>query len=326
MIDTDVLIVGAGPAGSACAWRLKQLGVDCLMMDKASFPRCKRCAGWVNPELFPALGISPSEYPYTLSSYERFNFSVKGLNLTLKTQQYGIRRWDFDRWMVERSGVELVSHHVRKIEQISDRYVIDEQFRGKYLIGAGGTHCPVRRTLFSSQASPAPKGLIIAKEEEFQYPIRDMTCRVWFFEDGLSGYSWYFPKSDGYLNVGIGGSARGIKKSDKTLDNYWAAHIQRLAEIGLVTDHHYHPGGHSYFLRSGMLSPHHNQAYLVGDALGIATLDMGEGITPSVQSGILAAESIATGKSYKPKTIPRYSLPSILRLRWKNTERLNLAK
>lgn len=315
MIEKEVLIVGAGPAGAACAWRLRHLGVDCLLLDKASFPRYKLCAGWVNPGLFQSLEISPEDYPYTLTTYDKFHFSVKGLILSIRTKQYGIRRWEFDRWMVERAGVELVNHQVRQITKSGEKYLIDGQFQAKYLVGAGGTHCPVRQALFSPPAAPSPKGLIIAKEEEFQYPITDTACRVWFFEDGLSGYSWYFPKSDGYINVGIGGSARGIKESGKTLDHYWAAHIRRLARIGLVTEHDYHPKGHSYYLHSGMVNPQSNHAFLVGDALGLATVDMGEGITPSIQSGILAAESIAAGRPYRPDRIPRYSLPSILRLR-----------
>lgn len=315
MIEKDVLIVGAGPAGSACAWRLKQLGIECLLLDKTSFPRHKLCAGWVNPDLFSTLGLSPEEYPYSLTTYENFLFSIKGLNLNMKTKQYGIRRWDFDRWMVERSGVELYVHQVRQIENTGDMFVIDGQYWAKYLVGAGGTHCPVRQALFSPPNSSSPKGLIIAKEEEFLCPIRDTTCRVWFFEGGLSGYSWYFPKSDGYVNVGIGGSVKGIKKRSKTLGYYWAAHIRRLAELGLVSDHHYDPSGHSYYLRSGMLSPQFDRALLVGDALGMATVDMGEGIVPSIQSGILAAESIATGKPYRPNVISKYSFPSIIRLR-----------
>jgi flavin-dependent dehydrogenase len=41
------------------------------------------------------------------------------------------------------------------------------------------------------------------------YPFSDERCHLWFFEDGLPGYAWYVPKADGYLNVGIGGSAHG---------------------------------------------------------------------------------------------------------------------
>lgn len=315
MIQKDVLIVGGGPAGAACAWRLQQSGLDCLILDKASFPRYKLCAGWVNPSLFRSLEITPDAYPHVLTRYSTFIFSIKGVKIHLKTQQYAIRRWEFDEWLLKRSGVESVVHQVENIELDGDGYIIDDQYRAKFLVGAGGTHCPIRRSLFASQTPLHTKGLIIAKEEEFQYPLKDDRCHVWFFDDGLSGYGWYFPKADGHLNVGIGGTAAGLKAKGQTLNQHWERFIHQLDEQGLVTGHDFAPMGSSYYLRSGSLEPRRGNAFLVGDALGMATLDMGEGITPSVQSGLLAAEAIATGKPYTPHRIPRYSLPSILRLR-----------
>ncbi len=49
MIERDVIIVGGGPAGSSCAWRLARHGVKPLVLDRASFPRLKLCAGWITP-------------------------------------------------------------------------------------------------------------------------------------------------------------------------------------------------------------------------------------------------------------------------------------
>ncbi|HOV06688.1 MAG TPA: hypothetical protein PLV27_05460, partial [Anaerolineaceae bacterium] len=56
-------------------------------------------------------------------------------------------------------------------------------------------------------------------------------------------------------------------------------------------------------------------AFLVGDATGVATLDMGEGISPSIQSGLHAAEAIIQGTPYTLTGIPRYSWLSLLQLR-----------
>src|SRR3989442_7761579 len=63
-MDTcDVLIVGGGPAGSACAWKLRQAGLDVVVMDAAVFPRDKVCAGWITARVLEALGIYAAEYP-----------------------------------------------------------------------------------------------------------------------------------------------------------------------------------------------------------------------------------------------------------------------
>ena len=57
MIETDVLIVGGGPAGSTLARALRRSGLDVTVMDKAEFPRDKVCAGWVTPAVFEELEI-----------------------------------------------------------------------------------------------------------------------------------------------------------------------------------------------------------------------------------------------------------------------------
>ena len=62
-MDTcDALIVGGGPAGSTCAWKLRQAGLDVLVMDAAVFPRDKLCAGWITPPVVAELDLDPEAY------------------------------------------------------------------------------------------------------------------------------------------------------------------------------------------------------------------------------------------------------------------------
>ena len=62
-MDTcEVVIVGGGPAGSSCAWRLRQAGFDVVIVDKAVFPRHKVCAGWITPPVLDELQIDLHEY------------------------------------------------------------------------------------------------------------------------------------------------------------------------------------------------------------------------------------------------------------------------
>ena len=57
MTASDVIVVGGGPAGSACARTLRHAGLDAVVIDRAAFPRDKVCAGWITPQVIAAAGI-----------------------------------------------------------------------------------------------------------------------------------------------------------------------------------------------------------------------------------------------------------------------------
>jgi flavin-dependent dehydrogenase len=314
MIHHDVLIVGGGPGGAACAGHLRQGGADCLVLDQQPFPRFKPCAGWVTPELLRDLQITPDEYPLGLTTFRSFEISLRGWHFRLPSRQYAIRRVEFDDWLLRRSGAPLAQHSVKNIVATNDGYEIDGQYAARWLVGAGGTHCPVNRALFEPVRPRDQHALIVAMEEEFRYPFSDARCRLWFLENRLPGYAWYVPKTGGWVNVGVGGSAAQLKTSGDNLKRHWNLLVENLARLGLVKDHDYHPTGHSYYLRQPPVDIRRGNALLVGDALGLATGDMGEGIGPAVRSGLLAAETILNGTPYTIKSIPRYSLPSMLGL------------
>lgn len=191
-------------------------------------------------------------------------------------------------------------------------YLIDGEFQAIYLVGAGGTYCPVRNVLFKAPIVRQAKDQIVAMEEEFQYPVSENQCQLWFLENGLPGYSWYVPKSGGYVNVGVGGKVYDLKRKNDTIQRHWGLVVSHLEEVGLIKGHDYQPAAHTYYVRNSDQKVHSGNAYLVGDSAGLATRDMGEGIGAAIKSGLLAAESIITGKEYNPHSIPKYSFWSIL--------------
>jgi len=316
MEQYDVLIVGGGPAGAACAWKLQQAGARVLVLDKEAFPRSKPCAGWVTPEVWKDLEIQPGDYPHGLTVFDALHISIRGLPLIRPGRQYAVRRVEFDAWLLQRAGAPVAHHEVRKISEAEGGYTVDGTWYGKWLVGAGGTHCPVYHRLFKPHQGRRAEASIVAMEQEFRYPWKDGRCHLWFLGNGLPGYAWYVPKVGGWLNVGVGGMVEKMKARGGSIQQHWQSLLQKLDRLGLVQGHAFQPLSHVYFLNREQLQVQRGRALLIGDAAGLATLDMGEGIGPAIRSGILAAEAILQGRSYSPSSIAPYSLlPAILRKR-----------
>ena len=150
----DVLIVGGGPAGSSCAAKLHAAGLAVLLLDKAAFPRDKPCAGWITPEVITALQLDVDEYRRGRIWQPIYGFrsGLIGHGEVLVTYpqpvSYGIRRCEFDSYLLQRSGaVCQVDHPVTAIERRGDEWVVNNRFSAPVLVGAGGHFCPVARLL-----------------------------------------------------------------------------------------------------------------------------------------------------------------------------------
>jgi flavin-dependent dehydrogenase len=303
----DVLIVGGGPAGSAAAWKLKRAGVDVLVLDKELFPRLKLCAGWITPEVVRELQMDVAAYPHRFLTFERLHVHIKGLHFRVPSVQHSIRRFEFDAWLLERSGAPVVQHAVRTIRAEADGYVIDDAFRCRYLIGAGGTRCPVYRTLFRDLNPRASELQTVTLEHEIEYDWKDPGCHLWFFDKGLPGYSWYVPKQNGWLNVGIGGMAERMKASGEDIKGHWARFTGTLDRT-IAPGARYEPSGYSYYLRGRVEVVRRDNAFITGDAAGLATRDMAEGIGPAIRSGLRAADSITAKTPYRLDDVTGASL------------------
>lgn len=303
----DVIVVGGGPAGSACAARLVAAGRDVLVLDREDFPRRKLCAGWITPEVVSDLELDPDTYPHRFNTFDGIVVHVKGMTFTLSNPQHSIRRFEFDAWLLERCGATVVRHNVRDVREDDGSYVVDDVYTARYLVGAGGTRCPVYRCLFRD-ANPRTTELQAATfEQEFPYQWHDERCHLWFFDRGLPGYSWYVPKADGYLNCGLGAMARRLKSRGEDVRQHWRHFTQVLERDGLVTGFEYTPKGYSYFLRGNVGTVRLRNAFITGDAVGLATRDLAEGIGPAVRSGQRAAEAIVSGGAYRLDDLQEYS-------------------
>ncbi len=162
--------MGGGPAGSACARRLHEAGLDVLVLDRASFPRSKPCGGWITPPVLDLLQLAPEEYAVgrTLQAFTGFRTGAIG-GPALETDygqavSFGILRTEFDRFLLERSGARLrTGFPVSCLRRDGDSWIVDEQVTASVLVGAGGHFCPVARLLSEPRPGgsqgPCPGGL-----------------------------------------------------------------------------------------------------------------------------------------------------------------------
>jgi menaquinone-9 beta-reductase len=298
----DAVIIGGGPAGSSCARKLVEAGVDVVVLDGTTFPRVKLCAGWVSPPIWDLLELAPQDYPRGLWEWHKGIVHFRGGRYTLAQRGYFIRRYELDDFLLRRSKAPVVEgHHVKTIERASDgSWLIDGQFQATYLIGAGGNNCPVARALFPEREPPCG-----TQEREFEADAADIAaCRAGLdgepevlLHDDLAGYSWNVPKT-GWLNIGAATTvARAVLPAWRNARAFFEGNggsgtvpVSARPSLDKMKGH-----GYSGFTPRHLSSCFADNAFLIGDSLGLAHPTTGEGILPAVLSGNMCASAIADG-------------------------------
>lgn len=311
----DVLIIGAGPAGSTAAKLAADSGYRVLLVDKARFPRHKTCAAWVNRLAF-----------------ERFPYLRAHLDVLVESPFYGITFWDsqltrqasyrerepsgyltlrtkFDddlRRIALAPGVDAregtgIQELVQRNEQIEIGLENGESFGGKVLIGADGASSRVA-VLAGFRQGWAENQYVLAANEDI--PCDAATIRKFFGEKfpifaglefrGLVGYGWVFPKRE-HVCVGIGGRLR----EGERIQEWYRRFLEAVEKLGLVpsglrSEKVYYavdPAGAAN--KAGSLV--RGRVVLIGDAGGFVSGATGEGIYPAMESARSAVEVIDRG-------------------------------
>jgi flavin-dependent dehydrogenase len=315
MQSCEVLVVGAGPAGSTCAKLLSRAGLSVLLMDSERFPREKPCAGWITPAVLETLEIDPQLYrkERLLQEIREFRTGVfcGGEIVTDygRTVSYGIRRSEFDHFLLLQSGApSLLGEAVTSLERVADGWLVNGRIRTRLLIGAGGHRCPVARAL---GAHPGKEPAIVGMVAEWEMGEGQLAkCRLpagytaLSFTRDMQGYGWLLRKGN-FLNVGLGSLA------GKDLRRRTAEFCEHLRSRGDLPDH-CRPAfqGHAYLHypeRDGRRTVG-GRALLIGDAAGVSFAESGEGILPAIESGVLAAQTVlAAAGDYRLENLTPYA-------------------
>jgi geranylgeranyl reductase family protein len=301
----DLIVVGGGPAGASCAWKAASIGLDVVLIEKAHHPRHKLCGGALSPrtkdiidfDLTPAIdreghAVKVISSEGTIVTAVRDDFSG-----------YLIKRPVFDSYilkMAKDSGVQVVEGtQVVSVEQLRKgvrALVRGDSFKGHLIVGADGVNSTVARSLnLKNKWSPNEFTLCIAADvsvdpSQIQLKMslngsKENTAIEMYLGVVDWGFGWCFPKSD-EISIGIG--ARMDKVSD--LRPFWKAFKIKLAEekgfdLGNIESHsHRIP----YSKPDGVYSG--RRTMLVGDAAGLVSPVISEGIYYAMKSGIIAAQ------------------------------------
>ncbi len=290
----EVLIVGAGPAGSTLAYELARLGRQVLLIEKSKFPRRKTCGGGLNLRTLRLL-------PFDLGPItER---EIRGIFFSRNLDNSFLRRSP-DPFMITVSRDRLDQFLVNQAEKQGASFLDDTQFlsfspqndslevetssgiiRTKFIVGADGassavakkSEIPLKTSHILAIHSEVPVSLLPAQEP-------DVIQIDW--GSLQRGYAYLFPK-DRHLSMGAGGyglTSHQIKNYQRA---FWAANWQREESPPFSTAGFFLP------LRRGRSPIHKGRCLLLGDAAGLVDPFSGEGIYSAVRSAQIAAPFLA---------------------------------
>ena len=319
----DVLVVGAGPSGAACAQRLARAGHDVVVVEKKRFPREKTCGDGLTPRAvreLEDLGVGDE-----LARYHQFvglRSIAFGRTLELRWPPVGglpdhgyvVTRLDLDALVAARAakagatlweGCEAVAPVLERglvrgawVRRREAHVGEPEEVRARYVVVADGANSRFGRSLGTTRNRSYPQGMAIRgyftsprHDEpwiESHLDIRDTSGTV------LPGYGWIFPVGDGRVNVGVGllSTSNQWKSVNTTkLMESFVAWAPKSWGLSPATACGPPTGGR---LPMGLsVGPLAGPTYLVsGDAAGAINPFNGEGIAYAYETGRYAADAL----------------------------------
>lgn len=295
MKEFDLIIVGAGPAGSTLGYHMARSGFKTLIIDKEAFPRYKACGGGLPPRTVGLLDFDVSHL---------FSNTVHGVKLSCGpkvsvdffggTTVHLVHRKEFDDFLLKKAieqGVEFIGgEFVTGIKENADSVEVitkKNRYSAKYLAGCDGARSVVARALGFKQKNLSfcidadvylPEDVLAAQKD---YACLDTNCVP-------KGYGWVFPK-DNFVSVGLGTTRRKIPK----FKSYFRDFIARMPETKGAYKVEFHGGFNPYYVR-GAKHWNSRRTILAGDSTGLVDPLSGEGIYYAIRGAIVAAEVLAS--------------------------------
>lgn len=314
----DLIIVGAGPAGSAAALHASRQGLTTLLLDKEDFPRDKICGDALSGKSVTALrelnlleevqnlpGANIQSIVFSSPSHDSFRIDLRNTKLKDIPKGFVIRRKNYDAFMFDQpkkvatKTIEKFSVSDLLIEKDrvcgvrgKDRDGNEKIFKGKIVLGADGYKSIVARK--SGLYDHDPNHWVVALRCYYK-DVKDLTDQIelHYVDEVIPGYFWIFPLEEGYANIGIGMLHKYIKKQNIDLNKalndtinspYFKDRFQGAEPMEK-------PVGWNLPVGSKRRKSYGNGFMLLGDAAGLIDPFTGEGIGNALYSAKFAVET-----------------------------------
>jgi len=321
--SADVIVVGAGPAGSSAALHLAKAGLDVLLLEKSEFPRDKICGDGLTPRAVQELalmGIDVSKLDWKRTKGLRMHvgralYHAEWPDLT-DFPPFGmtVKRKVLDQFLVEqavaasarlRTNTTVQAPLVRRNRVVGVTTKDGLAFEAPVVVAADGSSARLAVAMGVHRMPSRPLGLAI--RTYFTSPMSeddwlDSWLELWDGEPNrshlLPGYGWSFPLADGTCNVGVGlpDTKHYPNMNYRQLLSQWLKTMP--PSWGFTPENQVVP------IRGGALPMGMNRKpiylrgmLLTGDAAGLVNPFTGEGISYAMQSGRYAAEHIVEARA-----------------------------
>ncbi len=314
----DVVIVGAGPAGSSAAIRLANSGLSVALLDKASFPRDKTCGDALSVDVinqlpmlsedlvlqFERLQNKIASYGVKIFSPDHNHVDIPFIHKNKKSCGFISPRLSFDQLLFEQassySNVSVYQNcSISSVDVKNNKAFVYSNlntFTGSLVIGADGAHSVVAKSLGNIKVEKEhySAGLRVYYENVAQFHEENF-IELHFFKEVLPGYLWIFPLAGNKANVGIGMLSSDVAKKRVNLKEVLTSllkshpHLQERFKDARALET---IKGFGLPLGSKKRNLSGERFLLAGDAAALIDPFSGEGIANAIRSGRVAADQV----------------------------------
>ena len=288
----DLIVAGAGPAGSAAARAAARQGLDVVILEKETFPRYKPCGGALSKKAASILDFSlPDEICERTITGARVHFRDhvlerhKGYDLTVL-----IDRSRFDHHLLKKAleaGACIRTEKVLDFQEKEDCVSVKTgggSHQARFLVIACGCQDRLKDRIHGPQRRENVGVCLVAEVREDDELIRKRLGDTLDIHFGVAdgGYGWVFPHR-GYYSVGIGGLSSRLVHPRQVMRSFLKKN--GFSEAHRLSGHLIPQGGNARRFAT-------KRVLLAGDAAGFVDAFTGEGICYALSSGKIAGEAI----------------------------------